>query len=47
MDIFACGFGRIGTDVFDAIITFITFIGCVLSLVVVFVVVTIRGLRRL
>jgi hypothetical protein len=47
MDIFACGLGRMGNDVFDAIITFITFIGCVLALVTVFVVATIRGLRRL
>jgi hypothetical protein len=36
-----------GNGLFDAIITFIAFIGCVLALVVVFVVATIKGLRRL
>jgi hypothetical protein len=34
-----------GDGIFDAIITFITFIGCVLALVVVFVAATIRGLK--
>ena len=47
MDIFACGLGRMGNGIFEAIIPFITFIGCVLALLVVFVVTTVRGLRRL
>jgi hypothetical protein len=33
MDIFACGLGRMGNGFFDAIITFITFIGCVVAVV--------------
>jgi hypothetical protein len=45
MDIFACGLGRMGNGLFDAIITFIAFIGCVLALVTVFVVATIRALK--
>ncbi len=45
MDIFACGLGRMGNYVFDAIITFIAFIGCVLALLAVFVVATMRGLK--
>ena len=45
MDIFACGLGRMGNGIFDAIITFITFIGCALALVVVFVVAAIKGLK--
>ena len=45
MDIFACGLGRMGNGIFDAIITFITFIGCALALVVVFVVAVMRGLK--
>ena len=47
MDIFACGLGRMGNGIFDAIITFITFIGCVLALLAVFVVASVKGLRRL
>jgi hypothetical protein len=36
-----------GNGIFDAIITFIAFIGCVVALVAAFVVTTIKGLRRL
>ena len=46
MDIFACGLGRMGNDVVDAIITFITFIGCSLALLTVFVVAVVKGRRR-
>ena len=45
MDIFACGLGRMG-NIFDAIITFITFIGCSLALLTVFVVAVVKGRRR-
>ena len=47
MDIFACGLGRMGNGFFDAIITFITFIGCALALLTVFVVAVVKGFRRL
>ena len=43
MDIFACGLGRMGNGFFDAIITFITFIGCVLALLTVFAVAVVKG----
>ena len=43
MDIFACGLGRMGNGFFDAIITFITFIGCVLALLTVFAVAVLKG----
>jgi hypothetical protein len=37
MDIFACGLGRMGNGIFDAIITFIT--------LAVFVVAVVKGLK--
>ena len=45
MDIFACGLGRMGDGIIEAMITFIIFIVCVLALVGVFVAAVIRGLK--